>query len=184
MKRIITICLSVLLAAALFASCADTTPSPTSTPTATAPVPEATETAQVSPAPQVTEAPVDYLDYLSIDYATDDFLSRYESYELFTDPEVVEGSIERVALSTSIELKDFKFIEINTAADDIDDWFVEGKVLYSLPALTPWKPLVIEMTFFGEMPTRGISFTDEGGTVRNYCIAISGRDGSLILTEF
>jgi len=183
MKRIISICLSALLAAALFASCADTTPPATSSPEITA-TPKVTDTPQLSPTPQATEAPVDYLDFLSIDFATEEYLGKYETYEQFTDPEAVEGSVERVALSTSTELKDFKFIRINTAAEKVDDWFVEGDVLHSLPALSPGKPLVIEMTFFGEMPTRGISFADESGAVRYYCIAMSGKDGSLILVEF
>lgn len=183
MKKAVSICLLVLLAAAMFVSCADSRPPATSSPQPSA-APETPATPQVSSTPQVSEAPVDYLNHISIDYATEEFLSRYESYDQFVDPEAIEGSVVQLVISANIELRDFKFIEINSAADNHELWFSEEKVLYSVPTLSPEKPLVIGMTFFGDMPTRGISFTDESGTVRYYCIAMSGKDGSLLLVEF
>jgi hypothetical protein len=55
--------------------------------------------------------------------------------------------------------------------------------LYSLGALTPEHPLVLGMTFYGSIPSYGISYVDESGATRSYAISTSGKDGSLMLVE-
>lgn len=40
------------------------------------------------------------------------------------------------------------------------------------------------MTFSGDIPNYGISYVDEQGTTRNYALEVSGKDGSILLSEF
>lgn len=55
--------------------------------------------------------------------------------------------------------------------------------LYTLDTLTPEKPFVADLEFPGDMSTYEIQFTDAGGKVVSYTLSISGRNGSLVLSE-
>lgn len=63
-----------------------------------------------------------------------------------------------------------------------DEGFKPGADLFSLPELTPEKPLVAELDFPGDMTTFGIRFRDESGISHTCQISISGRNGAVILT--
>lgn len=56
--------------------------------------------------------------------------------------------------------------------------------LYSFAKLTEDCPLVVNMTFAGDLPTYGISYVDGKGELMTYALELSGEDGSLILTEY
>jgi len=62
--------------------------------------------------------------------------------------------------------------------------YVVSEELYALPALSPDKPLVTGVVFYGSMTTYGISFTDADGYARHFAVYTSGMDGSLILQEY
>ena len=69
------------------------------------------------------------------------------------------------------------------------DWFETeswqmSEVLYTIDELDPDHPFLAQVVFWGDMTTYGISFTDENGEVRHYAISISGKDGSLVCTEY
>ncbi len=57
------------------------------------------------------------------------------------------------------------------------------EILYSAKYMQTWRPLVIEVTFWGDMTTFGFDFTDANGTEHHYLINISGRNGSLYVEE-
>ena len=69
------------------------------------------------------------------------------------------------------------------------DWFETeswqmSEVLYTMDELDPDHCFLAQVVFWGDMTTYGISFTDENGEVRHYAISISGKDGSLVCTEY
>ena len=69
------------------------------------------------------------------------------------------------------------------------DWFETeswqmSEVLYTMDELDPDHPFLAQVVFWGDMTTYGIRFTDERGEVRHYAISISGKDGSLVCTEY
>ncbi len=51
-------------------------------------------------------------------------------------------------------------------------------------ALSTGEPLALRLAFPGDIPGYGVRFVDASGAVRQFAIAISGRDGSLVLEEF
>ena len=59
-----------------------------------------------------------------------------------------------------------------------------AEVLYTLPELTPDKPLVTGISFPGPASIFGISFTDSSGATRCYAVFTSGRNGELVLEEY
>ncbi len=85
------------------------------------------------------------------------------------------------------------FFKANEALTDIRFSLLEygdsgtlnvAKELYTLPKLTPDKPLVTGVVFYGSMTTYGISFTDSNGQTHRYAIQTSGKDGSLLMNEY
>ena len=69
------------------------------------------------------------------------------------------------------------------------DWFETEswqmtEVLYTIDEMAPDHAFLAHVAFWGDMTTYGISFTDENGESRHYAISISGKDGSLVCTEY
>ena len=112
-----------------------------------------------------------------------DVLSQYPDYEEFIADE--SGQQESVVFTTNVDVSNFKVTALT-----LEDVSEDGKItfsvedLYVLDTLTPERPLVAAIPFFGAIPTYGISYEDNDGTVRNFTVEVSGKDGSLILQEF
>ena len=69
------------------------------------------------------------------------------------------------------------------------DWFETEswqmvEVLYTMDELDPDRAFLAQVVFWGDMTTYGISFTDADGAERHYAVSISGKDGSLVCTEY
>ncbi|MBR2667496.1 MAG: hypothetical protein IKD96_04995 [Oscillospiraceae bacterium] len=91
----------------------------------------------------------------------------------------------QIAFTANGVVRDFKVLSL--FLQDVDDngepTFLV-KDLYSQDLLTPWRPLVVETTFYGDIPNNGISYVDADGVTHYYAVSESGMDGSLLLTEF
>jgi hypothetical protein len=122
--------------------------------------------------------------FISADYATEQLLEQYQSYDEFNESEDIEYQV-KVLFKVGTEVKDVRFLEIffdeNGESGDVN--FYVSRILYSKDKVSPEKPLVVGTVFHGDFPTRGISFVDENNTTRYYSLNMSGRDGSLILLE-
>ena len=82
-------------------------------------------------------------------------------------------------------MKNFNVLALTM--EDVDD---DGNVTFSeksihtLATLKPERPLMVRMTFEGTIPNYGISYTDTDGSTKRFAVQISGKDGSIILSEF
>ncbi len=126
-----------------------------------------------------------------------DFGEIYYPVEVYWDDEVPgglkeydvctanQGAISRVVLVANSEVKDLKVnaIAFRDVLDDSTLIFDETEV-YSQERLTPERPLVVEMTFIGDIPNIGFTFTDEYGDTQRLALGISGMDGALYLTPY
>lgn len=91
----------------------------------------------------------------------------------------------KVVFSTDSRVTDFKVLALTfESADENGNVSFAKQELYAVNALTSERPLVVGMTFFGDLPSYGISYVDENGVTRNFALGLSGMDGSLLLTEF
>ena len=90
--------------------------------------------------------------------------------------------LARVLLSCEYAVKDFKVLGIEASMSSSLSFFTEE--LYALDELSPDRPLLLNMTFYGLLPSYGVSYVDDSGETISYSINISGKDGSVILTEF
>ena len=119
---------------------------------------------------------------LSVEWADDvvDDTTDYIAYE----PDYTDQYTTHVLISTDSEVRDFTLYELSLA--DVDD---NGKAEYdmkecfSVKELKPDKPLCAGMNFPGDMPNNGFKYTDRNGTEHFFVISVSGRDGSLVVTE-
>lgn len=85
-----------------------------------------------------------------------------------------------IAFRAQEPLRDVAF----TALDYTEAGFQVRELLYQTDRLDPEKPLVAEVSFPGDLTTYGIQFTDSEGIVHRYTVTVSGRNGSLVLTEY
>lgn len=80
---------------------------------------------------------------------------------------------------------DFKVLELSY--EDVDaqgNPKFKSKVVYETPEFPAARPFLLGLEFLGDMPSNGISFVDEKGKTRKFMIYQSGKDGSLIISEF
>ena len=89
-----------------------------------------------------------------------------------------------IAFCPTRDLRNFKFLSIAWQDFNEDGAFFSAEELYSLGALTPERPLLVQTSFPGDMPTTGISYTDADGVTQYYSVSESGYDGSLVLSPF
>lgn len=163
----------------------DTTPPPTEsmvpTPSPeesmTVETPEATPPQESLP-PEETEEPAEPELPVSADYADQDLLSRPEDYDLL----LLDDSEYRVdvAITATETVTDIQVVSI--PMDDMG--YRVDAVLGTLDAIAPGRPFVVAMAFPGDMPNTALVFTDSDGAVHYCAIAMSGKDGSLLLIPF
>ena len=106
----------------------------------------------------------------------DDALLQSGNFHL-CNADTTEG-VTRVAFRATETLTDVSFYSIV-----FTETFDKGEELYTLPELTADKPLVADVLFAGDMSMFGISFTDSEGNICSYILSVSGRNGTLVLSE-
>ncbi len=90
----------------------------------------------------------------------------------------------RILFTTDSTVTKFKVLGLQLKEVD-----PQGKIifteeeLYSQETLTPQRPLLVVLTFYGDLPHYGISYLDENGRAQKYSVQISGEDGTLILND-
>ena len=64
-----------------------------------------------------------------------------------------------------------------------DDGLVSGEAVLYLEEFTPDKPMVVELSFPGDMSQYAIEFTTDQGAETYFRVYISGRNGTLVMDE-
>lgn len=108
-------------------------------------------------------------------YAEETFNAYYAYWSDETD------YITSIGFTPAEELTDVSFTML--AWTERGDYQVDQE-LYTIDAMDPDRPFLAQVVFYGDMTTYGISFTDADGEVRHYAIMVSGKDGSLVCTEY
>ena len=113
---------------------------------------------------------------VSVEYATEEQLKKYKDANTFALQE--EGP--DILILPKETLKDFRISYVEYDADN--NKFNETKDLYTLPSITPDKPVLFKFNM-PTIPGIKVSYTDESGIKQSGIIAESGMDGSLFLIE-
>lgn len=97
----------------------------------------------------------------------------------------VDNARNVLTILATEDVKDLKVLKLSMV--DVSD---DGKVtydteeLYSQDVLEVNRPIEIGITFYGDLPEYGISYTTADGTTHQYAVYQSGRDGSIVMDEF
>ena len=96
-----------------------------------------------------------------------------------------ENQQMRIVLTTDFPVTKVKILSLKVKSVDAQGKAVFAeKELYTQESLTSKRPLVLNLTFLGDIPNYGVSYIEENGSVKRYAIGQSGEDGSLLLTEY
>lgn len=90
-----------------------------------------------------------------------------------------------VVFSVNNPIKNFKVLSLHFKDFDNNGKPVFlVKELFTKPVFSPDRQLLVRFSFFGSIPNNGISYTDPAGKTRYYSVSESGKDGSLVFSEF
>jgi hypothetical protein len=119
---------------------------------------------------------------VSVDWAERSLKDITDYHEFVAD--TTEHQVQ-LLVTTEQRVENFKFLGLlASGADENDNIIFDIDERYALDALTPDKPLLLWMTFFGDLPSYGFSYEDETGQTRYFSISLSGYDGSVMVIEF
>ena len=168
MKRILTLLMAVFLLLCL-AACGKPTGSP---PEQT---PQQTES---SDPPAQTEPPALEGEALSVLPAEDAGLTE-DGYDAYRE----EDPMAEIVLLPTRSVTDFHYFAVGFREDGGQILLTREEDLYTADALSPDRPLLLALPFVETIPNRGVSYVDADGTLRQYAIAESGKDGAIFLME-
>ena len=90
-----------------------------------------------------------------------------------------------VLLSTDGTVTDFQLLSLCfTGADNNGNLLFDETPVWSIDSLTPGRPLLASLVFYGDIPNNGISYIDPSGRRRTFAVGVSGMDGSAELIEY
>ena len=137
--------------------------------------PQQTET---SDPPAQTEPPALEGEALSVLPAEDAGLTEggYDAYR-------EEDPMAEIALLPTRSVTDFRYFAVGFREDGGQILLTHEEDLYTADALSPDRPLLLAIPFVETLPNRGVSYVDVDGTLRQYALAESGRDGAIFLME-
>lgn len=78
------------------------------------------------------------------------------------------------------DFKLYKLEYVETPSEELPHFKAEE--IYHRDTLSDIDPILIQLTFFGTIPSYGFSFVDEYG-MKSYALSLSGMDGSLVMPE-
>lgn len=117
---------------------------------------------------------VDYFDDVNYQNYYDD-ASEYMDAGVEYDTKVLFRTDEGVA--------DFKLLSLSLRDVDADGKAIfDITEVFNIPGLRAGIPLAVPMSFPGDIPSNGFSYTDTDGTTKAFCIGVSGFDGSLVVS--
>lgn len=110
---------------------------------------------------------------------TEDAVSHWD-----TAPAEAEDGAAGICIRTDAAVTEVRLAALTTEIDgDGTASYTLGETLYAAASLTPEEELVAETAFMGMLPDRCLCYRDTDGTERFFSLAISGKDGSLLMTD-
>ena len=94
------------------------------------------------------------------------------------------GYVTKVAVTADKRLENVRFSSLSFSDTFSGERYTTREVLYQLERLPAGTPLVLNMTFHGDTTTYGLRFTDTDNSIRYFAISQSGKDSSLVFSEY
>lgn len=90
----------------------------------------------------------------------------------------------QILFTSKTPVKEFKLLALTITDVDEDGYPIfETEELFAPEDSTLSRPLLVKLTFHGDLPSYGVSYLDETDTLRLLALSISGEDGSISLID-
>lgn len=134
--------------------------------------------AETSDPPAQTDPPALEGEALSVLPAEDAGLTEggYDAYR-------EEDPMAEIVLLPTRSVTDFHYFTVGFREDGGQILLAREEDLYTVDTLSPDRPLLLAIPFVETIPNRGVSYVDADGTLRQYAIVESGKDGTIFLME-
>lgn len=110
---------------------------------------------------------------------TEDAVSDWD-----TAPAEAEDGAAGIRIRTDAAVTEVRLAALTTEINgDGTASYTLGETLYAAASLTPEGELVAEAAFMGVLPDRCLCYWDTDGAERCFALAISGKDGSLMMMD-
>ena len=121
--------------------------------------------------------PVNCVLYVYEDEGLTDGLERYDTID---DPNSVD--VRFVPMGPAVY--DFKFLGLSlTDVDDNGNVTYESTPILAIGDVDKFTPFIVEAAFPGTLPSYGFSYVDEMGTLHEFALVLSGKDGTINLMQ-
>ena len=94
-----------------------------------------------------------------------------------------EDPMAEIVLLPTRSVTDFRYFAVGFREDGDQLLLTREEDLYTVDTLSPDRPLLLAIPFVETLPNRGVSYVDADGTLRQYAIVESGKDGAIFLME-
>lgn len=94
-----------------------------------------------------------------------------------------EDPMAEIVLLPTRSVTDFHYFTVGFREDGGQILLAREEDLYTVDTLSPDRPLLLAIPFVETIPNRGVSYVDADGTLRQYAIVESGKDGTIFLME-
>ena len=94
-----------------------------------------------------------------------------------------EDPMAEIVLLPTRSVTDFHYFAVGFREDGGQILLTREEDLYTADALSPDRPLLLAIPFVETIPNRGVAYVDADGTLRQYAIVESGKDGAIFLME-
>lgn len=90
----------------------------------------------------------------------------------------------KVIFSSQGTLKNFKVLKLEMKDYSNGKPVFNIKELHNAGSVDAQNPLAVVLSFPGDLPSYGVSYVDGTGNTHRFAISLSGKDGSLVTSEF
>ena len=95
-----------------------------------------------------------------------------------------DDPVSRAVIYTDKAVREFRALALSAPeVDDDGNLSFAATERYVIGVLEPENPIVLTVTFYGDLPSWGVSYVDETGKIRTFALDVSGEDGAAVLTE-
>ena len=117
---------------------------------------------------------------LTVQWAEDVTDLRNETGLILSEDE----PLSRAVIFTDAAVREFKALALSDPeVDDDGNLSFAAAERYGIGVLEPEHPVLLTLTFYGDLPGWGVSYMDETGKIRTFALDVSGEDGAAVLTE-
>ena len=116
----------------------------------------------------------------------DHFMEPRNNYEMMNPSGVGQAGDPSCGDAVGIYIRPTRDLQLcSVYRMELTDWGMEpGKQYTAIQGMKAGMPMVLQVRFDGDMTAYGVTAVDMEGNVYRYVLSVSGRDGTLVLSQW